>query len=104
MERKMSVVFDYEDIEPVLHGRARWFFTAAMVSTCEPLFNECEDNYEVRDKLERAGVIDSTVEEDSESCQLWCHFDSKADGESFIDRLNEYLAKKHTFRAAVARF
>lgn len=98
----MSVVFDYEDIEQSECGH--WYFAAAMVSTCEPLFNECGDNYEVRDKLKKAGVIDSTVEEDSESCQLWCHFDSKADGEGFIDRLNAYLEKKHTFREAVARF
>jgi hypothetical protein len=101
----MIVEFDYEDIEESYNvEEEKWHFTAAMVSTCEPLFNDCYDNYDVRERLERAGVIDSTVEDDSESCQLWCYFNNKADGENFIDRLNAYLVKKHTFRQAVARF
>jgi len=101
----MSVVFDYEDIEHSSHyDGERWFFTAAMVSTCEPLFNECDDNYDVRAKLEKAGVIDSTVEDDTESCQLWCYFNSKADGESFVDRLNEYFVKKAAVLEEAAAF
>ena len=101
----MNVEFSYEDIEEGYNvENEQWFFSAAMVSTCEPLLNDCDDNYDVARRLKKAGVIDSTVEDDTESCQLWCYFNSKADGESFIDRLNEYLVKKHTFREAVARF
>jgi benzoyl-CoA reductase/2-hydroxyglutaryl-CoA dehydratase subunit BcrC/BadD/HgdB len=101
----MSVEFSYEDIEEGYNvENEQWHFTAAMVISCEPLLNDCYDNYDVARRLKKAGVIDSTVEDDTESCQLWCYFNSKADGESFIDRLNEYLVKKHTFREAVARF
>jgi len=101
----MSVEFDYEDIEEGYNvENEQWFFSAAMVSTCEPLFNDCEDNYDVRAKLENAGVIDSAVEDDTESCQLWCYFNSKADGESFVDRLNEYLVKKAAVLEEAAAF
>ena len=91
----MPKQFDYEDVEE-RHWveNEQWFFSTAMVSSCEPLLNDCYDNYDVRDRLKKAGVIDSTVEDDTESCQLWCYFNSKADGEGFVDRLNAYLKKK----------
>jgi len=101
----MPKQFDYEDVEEGYNvENEQWFFSTAMVSSCEPLFNDCYDNYDVRDKLKKAGVIDSTVEDDTESCQLWCYFNSKADGEGFVDRLNEYLEKKDDLLGEALKF
>ena len=101
----MSVEFDYEDIEEGYNvENEQWFFTAAMVSTCEPLLNDCYDNYDVARRLKKAGVIDSTVEDDTESCQLWGYFNSKAEGEGFVDRLNAYLKKKAAVLEEAAAF
>ena len=101
----MPKQFGYEDVEE-RHWveNEQWFFSTAMVSSCEPLLNDCYDNYDVRDRLKKAGVIDSTVEDDTESCQLWCYFKSKADGEGFVDRLNAYLKKKAAVLEEAAAF
>jgi hypothetical protein len=91
-----TVQFDEYDVDHHDWDTGGWpyGFTAAMVSTCTPLFDECDDNYEVRDKLKRAGVITRGISEDSESCQFFVYFRNKRMGLAFIRRLNAYLAKK----------
>jgi hypothetical protein len=71
---------------------AQFWFECAMIGTCKPLFDNCANNYEVEEKLRKAGVI--TTDTDSESCALVVLFNSMGDGEAFIDRLNAYLLRK----------
>ena len=73
---------------------AQWTFTAAMTVTCSPLFDDCEDNYEVTKKLKKAKVIGKNDEDDTESCQVFIYFKDKAAGKRFIKRLNKYLTTK----------
>jgi hypothetical protein len=85
--------FTTGDVNMSEHGGA--WFEAAMVSTCEPLFDDCDSNYEVEDKLEAAEVITKKgMATDSESCALVVNFKSEAAVEGFIDRLNAYLVEK----------
>lgn len=85
-------------------GPYRWYFTCAMVSTCSPIFDDCEDNYAVEDKLRRAGVIAEDDVSDSESCQMFVNFRSQAQAVAFIGRLNEYLQKKATMMREALEF
>ena len=84
-------------------GSDYWLFTCSMVSQCDPLFDSCYDNHDVASRLEKAGVIDGTCTNDSESCQMFVNFKSEKDGLAFLDRLNKYLVKKtETVREAAA--
>ena len=102
----MAISFDPDlDIETSTdNGKGSFWFTCAMVSTCAPLFDDCDDNYEVRAKLEAAGVINEEVEDDSESCQLWEYFQTQEAGARFVARLNSYLAEKARKVGEAARF
>lgn len=80
----------------------KWTFTASMVGTCEPLFNECDSNYEVEEKLRKAKVIHPKTESDSESCQMFIYLSNRKSCEKFVERLNAYLAEKAR-RLGVAR-
>jgi len=73
---------------------AQWTFTAAMIVTCSPLFDDCEDNYEVAEKLKKAKVIGKNDEDDTESCQMFIYFKDKSAGKRFLNRLNKYLKTK----------
>jgi len=88
--------FDERDIEEISDSEIGkpFFFTCAMVSTCEPLLDDCGDNYEVASRLKAAGVIMEDDDEDSESCQLWVNFTTREQGNHFINRLNSYLRLK----------
>jgi hypothetical protein len=77
-------------------------FTCAMISTCKPLFDDCEDNHEVADKLIKAKVIRG--HEDSESCQLFVNFRTRKSGEGFIRRLNKYLDEKEALLRKAREF
>ena len=97
-------VFDEYDIHKGDWSGAQWTFNCAMVSTCTPLFDDCDSNYEVRGKLKKAKVITKSCEDDTESCEMYVYFKSKATGLSFINRLNAYLAKKGEMLDAARRF
>ena len=71
-----------------------WGFSCPMVSNCHPVFTTCHDNYEVRDRLISAGVINEKCEEDTESCCMYVYFKTKDDGLAFLARLNKYLVTK----------
>ena len=71
-----------------------WFFGEDMVITYAPLFDDCDGNIDAEAKLKKAGVITEKDEEDSEYCQMFVNFKTKAQGVAFIDRLNSYLRKK----------
>jgi hypothetical protein len=86
------------------HFGAQWTFTASMVSTCEPVLDDCDDNHAVADRLKRASVIDSDCEEDSEMCQLFVYFKSQSAAEGFLSRLNAYLLEKARRIHAAANF
>ena len=87
--------FSIEDVRysPDINAHLPYWFTCAMVSTCTPLFDECEDNHAVADKLKAAKVIRGGAE-DSEACQFFVYFKTKASARAFINRLNTYLNKK----------
>jgi len=71
-------------------------FTAAMVETCQPIFNGCESNYEVEDILKKAKVIRTGkgCMTDSESCQFFIYFKRKDGANNFFKRLNKYLLER----------
>ena len=96
--------FDEDDLSHAdwYTGGWPWYFTAAMVSTCSPLLDDCDDNYEVRDRLKAAKVISRGNDEDSESCQMFVNFRDKRMGLSFVRRLNKYLVRKAAALAKVA--
>lgn len=90
---------------PLLFGdqhinRADWmtekpyWFEAAMVSTCAPLFDGCEDNHAVEKELRRAHVIRHGCDTDTESCALVVYFKTMDVARGFLSRLNAYLVKK----------
>ena len=72
----------------------RYWFEAPMVSTCRPLFDDLDSNYDVEARLKAAGVIGRGCYPDTESCALVVNFKTKAPALSFIKRLNAYLVKK----------
>ena len=43
-----------------------WGFSAAMVASCSPVFDNCDTNYEVRDLLKEAGIYTDKDEDDTE--------------------------------------
>jgi hypothetical protein len=71
-----------------------WYFDCAMVSTCEPVFDHCDSNYEVEDELRKAKVLRKNNRTDTEMCSLVVLFSSESAGNNFIDRLNKYLDDK----------
>jgi hypothetical protein len=84
--------FKYEDIHK-LEANLYWF-ERAMISTCDPLFNDYSDNYEVEAELRKEKVIVPKNKTDTESCALVINFSNESSGHKFIDRLNAYLHKK----------
>ena len=75
-------------------GKQVWTFDCAMISSCQPLFDDCDSNYDVEEKLEKAKVITKRNNTDSESCALVVRFSSQKSADAFINRLNDYLVKK----------
>jgi hypothetical protein len=71
-------------------------FTAAMISSCEPIFDACESNHEVEDLLRKKKIIRTGkgCMTDSESCQMFVCFKRKDGVNSFIKRLNKYLMEE----------
>lgn len=87
-------VFTYHDIARLKDEESlSYFFTCAMISACEPLFDNMESNHDVQRELIKAKVIRGGSA-DSEYCQLFVSFNTRKAGEAFIDRLNAYLAKR----------
>ena len=72
----------------------KWVFSNAMVGACEPLFDSCDGNYDVEDKLKKAGVIHAKTVTDSEYCSLYVYFSKKQSALKFIEHLNRYLVEK----------
>jgi len=75
-------------------GKKVWHFDCSMISSCQPLFDDCDSNYDVEEKLEKAKVITKRNSTDSESCALVVRFSSQKSADAFINRLNDYLVKK----------
>jgi hypothetical protein len=75
-------------------GKKAWTFDCSMICTCEPLFDDCDSNYEVEEKLRKAKVLTGRSDTDTESCALVVRFSSQKSADAFIDRLNKYLVKK----------
>jgi len=97
-----TVQFDEYDVDRHDWSK-RWpyGFAAAMVRTCAPLLDDCDDNYDVTAKLKAAKVISRGNGTDPESCCTYVYFRDKRMGLSFIRRLNKYLVKKAEALAAV---
>ena len=96
--------FTYESIhdcmEPdgVMSPETAAFFTASMISTCGPVFNDCDCNRDVAYKLKKANIITDDDDEDSESCQMWVSWEGPSymdRAKAFIDRLNAYIKQWH---------
>jgi len=82
------------ELEYEKDGSGSWTFDCAMISTCRPAFDYCHSNYDVEDKLRKAGVIRKNTRTDSESCALVVCFSSEKAYGNFIGRLNKYLREK----------
>ncbi len=72
-----------------------WFFSVDMLTRCEPLFDHCEDNYDVEDVLIKAGVVGTDDTPDSETGEMVINFPNQEAGEKFITRLNAFLNLKY---------
>lgn len=98
-----TVQFDENDVDHHDWDTGGWpyGFAAAMVSTCRPLLDDCDDNYDVTDKLKAAKVISRGNSTDPESCCTYVYFRDKRMGLSFVRRLNKYLVRKAEALAAV---
>lgn len=78
----------------VSESRGEYHFEDSFISGCEPLFDNCGSNYEVREKLEEAGVIHHNNRAEAETCAMWVKFSTEEAAQNFIDRLNEYLRER----------
>ena len=88
------IQFNYQQISKIDGDyETPYFFTCAMISTCQPIFPDDWDNYKVQAELKRAKVIRGG-KATSESSQMFVEFRTRKQGEKFIDRLNAYLQKK----------
>ena len=75
-------------------GKKVWSFDCSMISTCEPIFDKCDNNHDVEDVLREAKVISARNQTDSESCALVVRFSSQDSADAFIWRLNTYLVDR----------
>lgn len=64
-------------------------------------FQNCESNYDVIDRLKENKVLTKSAEDDSEYCQSWIYFKSKAAAESFIKRLTKYVEERKKMIASL---
>ena len=67
------------------------WYEAAMISTFPGVFDDCESNYEVEERLRKAGVIKPQNQTDTESCALVVNFSSIKSAEKFEERLEQYI-------------
>ena len=77
-------------VNNVDNGEMIWY-EAAMVSTFRGVFDDCQDNHDVEDKLRKAGVIKAKNQTDTESCALVVNFSSMKSAEKFEERLEAYI-------------
>ena len=82
---------DISSLENWKTGRPYWYFSAAMISTCSPLFDDLDDNHEVEAVLRRQKVVRKNNRTDSESCEFVINFSTEKAAVAFIERLNDYL-------------
>ena len=75
-------------------GEMIWY-EGSMISTFPGVFDDCDSNYEVEDKLRAAGVIKPQNKTDSESCALVVNFSSVKSADKFEERLERYI-QEHT--------
>ncbi len=78
------------------------YFDCSMIHTCQPVFDACEENYEVEKILRENGVIRKNNRTDTESCSLVVLFSNRKSGEAFIKRLNIFLAAAELDRSLAA--
>lgn len=71
----------------------KWTVTGDFRSL-ETFGDYCESNYDVIDRLKENKVLGKSVEDDSEYCQTWLYFKSKAAAQSFTKRLAQYIEKR----------
>ena len=57
-------------------------------------FENCESNYDVRERLIENKVLSTKTREDSEYCQFFAYFSTKKSAENFIKRLGNYIEKR----------
>lgn len=73
----------------------RYYFSGAMVSTCSPLLDDCDDNHDVTRLLKKHKVVRKGTMCDPESCSVYFNFKTKSAAQSFIKRLNTFLHKRY---------
>jgi hypothetical protein len=84
--------FEVEDASEIETGG--YHFEQEMIGACKPLFSTCATNYEVRDKLEAAGVLTPDMHYEAESGALWATFQEKSELQDFLRRLNGHLEER----------
>ena len=83
---------DYQDAD---YDGARYSFCGAMVSTCSPLLDDCDDNHDVTRLLEKEHVVRRGTVGDPESCSVYFYFKTKKSAHSFVKRFNAFLRKRY---------
>ena len=64
-------------------------------------FGNCDNNYEIVDKLKENKVLLPKTSEDSEFCQFFAYFSTKKSAESFVTRLGNYVEKRKKLIASL---
>lgn len=85
--------FTVDSLKPYKYrGDKRWTVTADLRAL--ETFDNCDSNYDVRDRLIENKVLSKSTDEDSEYCQFFAYFKTKDAANSFIKRLGKYVDKR----------
>jgi len=85
--------YTIENLKPIkFDWDKNWTVTADLTGL--ETFENCESNYDVRDRLIENNVLSKKTQEDSEYCQFFAYFSTKQSAENFIKRLGNYVEKR----------
>lgn len=86
-------------------GRISWWFECSLSFVFRQRgIMDVEDNYEVEERLRRAGVIKHNNLTATETCAMVVCFSSRVAARNFIGRLNEYIQTKVALVRAAEEF
>ena len=74
----------------------KWHWEASCISTFPGVFDDCEDNYEVEQRLRKAGVIHAKNKTDSETCACVVYLSNEGSAYKFAKRLRLIFVKIQT--------
>ena len=85
--------FSVDSLKPHKYDGDKYWTVTADLRALET-FENCESNYDIVDRLETNKVLTESATEDSEYCQFFAYFKTKAQADSFLKRLGIYVNKR----------